>query len=148
MLAMVITGITILVGMTGCIPKLTEQEEKCVSAIEVLKKDLKDETSLRLYDEVYAVHFSKSGATIYCVTYDAKNGFGAYNGKTQAEIVIADDDTIEPFYVTKESKMFLGVRNGLVKSFLNRRTDIDIDVEIVKIELDNICKYLKAELIK
>lgn len=65
-----------------------------VKCAEYLKKHMKDPSSFRIYGDVIFITFSAEAGEYYltAVVCDAKNGYGAYNGKSSYEIMATPED--------------------------------------------------------
>lgn len=84
-----------------------------VKCAEYLKKSMKDPSSFRIYGEVLFVEFSEEitqKSFLTALLGDAKNGFGAYNGKNQYE-VFALADTGEMLFMSEDSEHFMDLYN-------------------------------------
>lgn len=77
----------LLLLMTISCSSKPQVPQECIDAVKLVQDDLKDPASLRIYGDILVVKFAKeSSGTLYSLEYDAKNSYGAYSGKTVAEI--------------------------------------------------------------
>lgn len=101
----ILMGIVLLAGLSSCGNKI---EERYIEAIEVCKNGLKDPASLRIYGDVLVVTFDNE-AELICMTCDAKNGYGAYGGRKEIEIMVAAG--VDTAYWSSDSESFLDARS-------------------------------------
>lgn len=106
---LVVLAFAIILAGCGGGKNAEEIPQRYIEAITVLKDDLKDPTSMRIYGDIVAVTFVDTNQTAISVIYDAKNSYGAYSGKSTAEIFLSQ--TIDPFYVTNDSDYFIDIRS-------------------------------------
>lgn len=108
----------ILCSCTGCQnPNAGENiPQRYIEAIKLVKNDLKDPTSMRIYGDIVVLKIDESNLMVISVIYDAKNGYGAYTGKSTAEIVLSPE--ADPAYVTDDSDQFNDIR-AMAESYEN-----------------------------
>lgn len=75
--------------------------ERYIEAVEGIKNDLKDPTSMRIYGDIVVANLEEKNATVISVVYDAKNAYGAFSGKTITNIYLTPDN--DPAYVSEEN---------------------------------------------
>ena len=104
-LVCILTMIILLMGLSSCAGKVPSEY---IDAINVYKNDLKDPASMRIYGDIIVENFANDSQVI-SMRCDAKNGYGAYNGKHTIEIMIAPGmDTV---YWDSDSSNFLDIAN-------------------------------------
>ena len=64
---------------------------------------------MRIYGDVIVAKFNEENSSIISLIYDAKNGFGAYGGKTEVIIMLTPDS--DPVYVAEDSPYFMDIRD-------------------------------------
>lgn len=129
-------------------PPPTKQEIDCIESVKIIQDDLKDPTSMRIYGNISELKplVDISAKTIYCITYDAKNGYGAYNGRTQSELYVCDTEPYI-FYVTDDSEWFFGLEDLIVNGendMLNGTNTYDLTI----ISGEKIAEILGVEFIE
>lgn len=78
-------------------------EKTCANIVTQFAKELKDPDSMTLTSDILLAKV-ESGAEVWCFSYNAKNGFGAYAGIEKVEIYAMNG---EPFLYAREgSKEF------------------------------------------
>lgn len=82
--------------------------QRYVEAVEVLKNDLKDPTSMRIYGDILVVDIKETQSTMLSIVYDSKNSYGGYPGKSKANILLSPD--VNPSYVEEDSEFFIDLR--------------------------------------
>ncbi len=98
-----------LIFLAGCsIDNDEDIFQRYVEATQILKNDLKDPTSMRIYGDILVVDIKDTKGIMLSIIYDSKNSYGAYPGKSQANILLSPDE--DPSYVGEGSEHFVDLR--------------------------------------
>lgn len=129
-------------------PPPTKQEIDCIESVKIIQDDLKDPTSMRIYGDIAELKSTLNTTVqkIYCITYDAKNGYGAYNGRTKAELYVSKDEPYV-FYVTDDSGLFIGYEKLIVEAKSDTMADTTA-FELTIISGEKVAEILGVEFIE
>lgn len=122
--------------------------EDYLSVIKEFQNSCKDPKSFRIYGDIYAMKTENPILVTVFIEYDAKNGFGAYNGKEACLIIKGADGSIG--WAEEDENGFMNLKS-MYESFENGEFEELFGVEsqgdniITKINGEDIAKIINAE---
>lgn len=85
----------------------TKSEKACAKAIGEFTKYLKDPDSMTLTSDILYCKF-RNGTEIYCFSENSKNGFGAYAGSNEVELICENGELA--VFATEDDEYFIGFK--------------------------------------
>lgn len=122
--------------------------EDYLSVIKEFQNSCKDPKSFRIYGDIYTMKTENPTLVAVFIEYDAKNGFGAYNGKEPCLIIKGSDGSIG--WAEEDEDGFMNLKS-MYESFENGEFEELFGVEsqgdniISKLNGEDIAKIINAE---